>query len=113
MFVRAKLRPGVRRYCALAKPVAHVLSCSRSGGVAMSDDIRRREFLQMSAGAAAIVAAPTILTAKKTGSPIILGSGEHRYEVIHDWPQLPDQFHWQVTHNVAVDRAGNLYVIHQ
>jgi hypothetical protein len=67
----------------------------------------------MAAGAAAVVAAPTILTAKKTDSPIILGSGEHRYEVIHDWPQLPDQFTWQTTHNVAVDKAGNVYVIHE
>ncbi len=41
--------------------------------------IRRREFLQMAAGAAAVVAAPTIITAKKTESPVILGSGEHRY----------------------------------
>jgi hypothetical protein len=75
--------------------------------------IRRREFLQMAAGAAAAVAAPTILTAKKTDSPVIVGSGEHRYEAHHDWPQLPDQFTWQTTHNVAVDKAGNLYVIHE
>ncbi len=39
----------------------------------------------MAAGAAAVAAAPTILTAKKTDSPVILGSGEHRYEV---HPQL-------------------------
>jgi hypothetical protein len=75
--------------------------------------IRRREFLQMAAGAAAVAAAPTILTAKKTESSVVLGSGEHRYEVLHDWPQLPDRFTWQTTHNVALDRAGNLYVIHE
>lgn len=79
----------------------------------MTDGIRRREFLQMAAGAAAVVAAPTILTAKKTDLPIILGSGEHRYEAIHDWPQLPERFTWQTTHNVAVDKAGNVYVIHE
>jgi hypothetical protein len=75
--------------------------------------IRRREFLQMAAGAAAVVTAPTILTARKTESPVVLGSGEHRYEVLHNWPQLPDRFTWQTTHNVALDRAGNLYVIHE
>jgi hypothetical protein len=75
--------------------------------------IRRREFLQMAAGAAAVVAAPSIITAKKTESPVILGSGEHRYEVEHNWPQLPDKFTWQTTHNVAFDKAGNLYVIHE
>ena len=79
----------------------------------MSGGIRRREFLQMAAGAAAVVAAPTILTAQKTDSPVILGSGEHRYEVLHNWPQLPDQFTWQTTHDVAFDRSGNLYVIHE
>ena len=79
----------------------------------MSSTIRRREFLQMAAGAAAVAAAPTILTAKKTDAPVILGSGEHRYEVHHNWPQLPRQFTWQTTHNVALDRAGNLYVIHE
>lgn len=79
----------------------------------MSGGIRRREFLQMAAGAAAAVAAPTILTAQKTDSPVILGSGEHRYEVLHNWPQLPDKFTWQTTHNVAFDKAGNLYVIHE
>ncbi len=75
--------------------------------------IRRREFLQAATGAAAVFAAPTIITAKKTDSATILGSGEHQYEVQHNWPQLPDKFTWQTTHNVAVDKAGNLYVIHE
>jgi hypothetical protein len=75
--------------------------------------IRRREFLQIAAGAAAVAAAPTILTAKKTSSPVVLGDGENKYEVLHNWPQLPSQFSWQTTHNVAIDKAGNLYVIHE
>jgi hypothetical protein len=79
----------------------------------MSSTFRRREFLQLVASAAAVAATPRVLTAKKTGSPVILGSGAHRYEVLHDWPQLPDRFTWQTTHNVAIDRAGNLYVIHE
>ena len=33
--------------------------------------------------------------------------------MLHDWPQLPAPFQWQTTHNVAVDRAGQLYVIHE
>ncbi len=79
----------------------------------MDFNIHRREFLQVAAGAAAVAAAPTILTARKTDSPLIIGSGEHRYEVHHNWPQLPDQFTWQTTHNVAIDRGGNVYVIHE
>ena len=75
----------------------------------------RRQFLSAStAGVAATLALPTIVTAKKTesGRPVV-GSGEHTYELQHDWPQLPSKFNWQVTHNVAVDKSGNLYVIHE
>src|SRR6476620_8228369 len=75
--------------------------------------IRRREFLTAAAGAAAIMATPTILTAKKTKSAIVLGEGEHQYEVHHNWLQLPDKYTWQTTHDVAFDKAGNLYVIHE
>ena len=63
--------------------------------------------------AAGAVAAPAVLTAGKADGPLIVGEGEHRYEVIHDWAKLPDKFSWQTTHNVAVDRDGNLYVIHE
>jgi DNA-binding beta-propeller fold protein YncE len=67
----------------------------------------------MAAGAAAAVAAPSIITAQKTDAPLVLGSAAHRYRVVHNWPQLPDKFTWQTTHNVAFDRANNLYVIHE
>ncbi|MEX0937428.1 MAG: peptidase [Pirellulales bacterium] len=76
--------------------------------------VTRRQFLQATAtGAVATLAAPAVLTASKTDSQIVLGEGDYRYEVIHDWPQLPDRFTWQTTHNVAVDKSGNLYVIHE
>ena len=65
------------------------------------------------AGSAVLAGLPTVLTAKKTDSPLVVGDGEHRYEVQHDWPQLPDKFTWQTTHNVAVDKSGCLYVIHE
>jgi hypothetical protein len=81
----------------------------------MASHIRRREFLKVAAASVAgLSVAPRIVTANKSGSaPIILGDGEHRYEVTHNWPQLPDQFTWQTTHDVAFDKAGNLYVIHE
>ena len=59
------------------------------------------------------VAAPAVLTASKTDSRVVVGQGDYQYEVLHHWPQLPAQFRWQTTHNVAVDRAGQLYVIHE
>ncbi len=74
----------------------------------------RRQFLnRAAAGSAVVLAAPAIVTAKKTDGPLIVGVGEHQYEVQHMWPQLPDSFQWQTTHNVAVDSEGLLYVIHE
>ena len=76
--------------------------------------VTRREFLTQSAAAtAAIVAAPSVITAAKTDKPLVVGEGEYRYEVEHNWPELPSKYSWQTTHNVAVDKAGNLYVIHE
>lgn len=70
----------------------------------------RRGFV---AATAIVLAAPRILTAQKSEKQLVVGSGEHKYEVLHNWPQLPDKYNWQTTHNVAVDREGLLYVIHE
>ncbi|HEY2838071.1 MAG TPA: peptidase [Pirellulales bacterium] len=76
--------------------------------------VSRRKFLATAAAGSALLAgAPAIVTARKTDGPLVVGEGEHRFEVQHNWPQLPDRFTWQTTHNVAVDSAGNLYVIHE
>lgn len=77
-------------------------------------NLSRRGFLKAAAiGSAAMSMSPRIVTAKKTDGPLVIGEGQHRYEVIHDCVQLPDRFTWQTTHNVAVDRDGLLYVIHE
>ena len=74
----------------------------------------RRQFLAQSAtGAVMLSGAPMLALAPKSGGDTIVGKGEHEYRVLHDWPQLPDQFTWQTTHNVAVDQAEHLYVIHE
>jgi len=79
-----------------------------------TNDLSRRSFVRTAAcGAAATFAAPAIVTAKKTEGTTIVGSGDHRYEVQHSWPQLPEKFTWQTTHNVAIDSEGLLYVIHE
>ena len=73
----------------------------------------RRQFTRQSAFAVGALAFPQILTARKTDGLPVVGSGKHQYEVIHNWAKLPDEFSWQTTHNVAVDKAGQLYVIHE
>lgn len=75
----------------------------------------RREFLAATSAVAAgtILGVPFVHAARKADGPLIVGEGDYKFEVQHEWPQLPDQFTWQTTHNVAVDKAGNLYVIHE
>ncbi|MFM7033591.1 MAG: hypothetical protein ACKOYJ_00120 [Planctomycetia bacterium] len=65
------------------------------------------------ASTAALLARPTVARARSLGNETIIGEGAHRYRVRHNFPQLPDRFTWQTTHNVAVDSTGNLYVIHE
>ncbi|MDG2381693.1 MAG: peptidase [Pirellulaceae bacterium] len=75
----------------------------------------RREFLATAAVGAvsAGLATPAIVTAKKTDGKVVVGKDDYQYEVSHDWAKLPDKYHWQTTHNVALDRDGFLYVIHE
>lgn len=74
----------------------------------------RRQFMSTAAlGAAAILSAPAVATASRTNKETIIGEGEYQFRVNHAFAQLPDKYTWQTTHNVAVDKAGNLYVIHE
>lgn len=72
--------------------------------------ISRRHFLTTTAAALAV---PRVRTAQKSEPQLVIGAGVHRYEVLHGWAQLPEKYSWQTTHNVAVDREGLLYVIHE
>lgn len=79
-----------------------------------SRGMSRRGFLAATAaGVVSTWAAPAVVTARKSAAHAITGQGDYRYEVHHNWAQLPDKFTWQTTHNVAVDRDGMLYVIHE
>lgn len=71
----------------------------------------RRHFLK--AATAATIAAPAIFTAKRSAAQDVIGAGDFQYRFQHQWPQLPDQYHWQITHNVDTDPDNNLYVIHE
>src|SRR5262245_15710932 len=76
--------------------------------------ISRRSFVQATALAGAALSFPRLVRASnKSGlDPIILGSGEHSYECIHDWGELPKTLAWGNTHGVAEDTQGNIYIKH-
>ena len=74
----------------------------------------RRNFIRgLSAGAAAGYG-PIILGARnKSGSAKpILGEGDHKYEVTHDWGELPADIKYGNTHGVCEDSQGHIYVHH-
>lgn len=72
----------------------------------------RRSFL--AAAAAVPFAAPFIKGATdKAGTKLpVVGEGDHTYEVIHDWGDLPSNIRYGNTHSVAEDSHGNVYVHH-
>jgi hypothetical protein len=73
--------------------------------------ITRRRFLaQFGTG----FVAPLILGAtNKSGSKKpVLGSGEHTYEVTHDWGELPADIQYGNTHGVCEDSQGHIYIHH-
>ena len=76
--------------------------------------MNRRKFIHgTSTTALAGFSITTSARAAKPKKQVIIGEGDYQYEVIHDWAQLPDKYTWQTTHNVAVDRDGFLYVMHE
>jgi sugar lactone lactonase YvrE len=51
--------------------------------------------------------------ADKSGSKApVLGSGDHTYEALHDWGQLPADIKYGNTHGVCEDSQGRIYVHH-
>ncbi|MBZ5607585.1 MAG: hypothetical protein LAP38_04960 [Acidobacteriia bacterium] len=70
-------------------------------------DATRRTFLTG-------LAAPLILNAtNKSGShKPILGEGDHKYEVTHDWGVLPPSIRYGNTHGVCEDSHGHIYIHH-
>ncbi len=78
--------------------------------------LSRRGFLRRAlSGAASAAALPSVFarTQDKSGrGPIVLGSGEHQYEVQHDWGALPAGIRWGNTHGVCEDSQGRIYIKH-
>ena len=77
-------------------------------------NITRRQILaSTTAAAVSALVAPVLRASSKSGlDPIVLGDGEHRYEVQHDWGKLPESIAYGNTHGVCEDAAGNIYIKH-
>jgi hypothetical protein len=74
--------------------------------------MNRREFL---ATATVTATGPILLgmTRKADDKTPVIGSGEHQYACHHNWGELPNDYKWQTTHNVALDSSGLVYITHQ
>src|ERR1035438_3362975 len=79
----------------------------------MSQTSRRGFFRGISASALAGYG-PVILGAQnKSGSAKpVLGEGDHKYEVTHDWGELPANIKYGNTHGVCEDSQAHIYVHH-
>src|SRR5215475_6410037 len=77
--------------------------------------ITRRSFVKTVSAGAALASFPLILHAddKAGGKTPILGSGEHTYEAIHGWAQVPEGMHFGNTHMVQEDAQGRILIHHQ
>lgn len=80
----------------------------RAGDLMMSTAVSRRSFVQ------AALAAPALLGATdKAGTKLpVIGEGEHKYEVIHDWGELPSAIKYGNTHGVVRDSQGHIHIHH-
>lgn len=72
------------------------------------EPISRRSFL---GAAAAAVSSPGFVNFRQVTRPII-GSGEFKFEVFHDWLGEPMHLKWGDTHGVAKDSQGRVYIAH-
>lgn len=75
--------------------------------------VSRRKFMEFAVSGMA-AAGPTILgaTDKAGRRRPIVGSGEHTYEVIHDWGRLPKHLRYGNTHGVRISASGFVHVHH-
>ena len=82
----------------------------------MANDVTRRQFIQQTGAAAAALTLGGIpgigALLRNDGTPIILGSGHHKYECYHDWLTPPANIKFGDTHGVIQDAKGHIYVAH-
>jgi hypothetical protein len=58
----------------------------------------------------AVTAGRHVEAAGGTSTPVILGKGEYRYQVVEKWGELPPGYTYGDTAAVCVDSKDNVYV---
>jgi hypothetical protein len=88
----------------------------KAGQSEANSGISRREFvggaLAASAAAAVVSGFPAILHAqdKAATKPVILGTGDHTYEWVDNWAQLPEGKKFGNTHAVVETEDGRIFI---
>ncbi len=74
----------------------------------------RRSFLKAAAATAAAPALSGLVAGQDTSMQkrLVVGSGDHVYEVHHDWLTPPDNIKWGDTHGIATDSHHRIYIAH-
>ena len=78
----------------------------------MANELSRREFLTHASSVAIILSVPGSISANRGQKRPIVGSGEHKYEVYHDWLTPPSNLKFGDTHGLATDSHGRIYLAH-
>lgn len=74
----------------------------------------RRSFVKQAAIATSCAAAiPSIVRGRTRAEEVLVGEGPYTFRANHHFLELPSQYTWQTTHNVAVDSENRIYVIHE
>ncbi|MEA2735915.1 MAG: hypothetical protein QOE14_2366, partial [Humisphaera sp.] len=74
---------------------------------------RRNILKSAAAGAVAIAAGPSILSAMQNAQKSnVLGTRQHTYEVMPNWPKRPDNKPWGDTHMVQEVEDGSIFICH-
>lgn len=79
--------------------------------------LHRRAFLGGATASVAVLHAPFVHAEKRTVATrrdeVVIGKGDYLFRADHRVVRLPDKYHWQFTHNIAIDSANNIYVMHE
>ena len=72
--------------------------------------VNRRDFLKLTGVAAAGLALPDLGRADDGNTPVRIGTGDHTYEMVEGWGQLPPGMKYGLGCGVVVDGKDRVYV---